>query len=407
MEKSIAIIGFNIFSAGGTTRSNLNNIHDFLAAGYQVHYYNFREFKKIDVVKLIRENSFLEGAYFHEVKDIKDDLEGDTVFITREGFFPLAKYIRYNYPDKVVIGEMHAPLPMDDKMDLEPNFPYFHYVRVATKSIQNIIRNEYHFDRTYVQTVSLSHLSTKENPNFKTSRRDVDGNTNFLVNSRFDPQKDIPYAIKLMDCLVNQMGHRDFRFFVNGYGPSQTMIKNLIEHYNLTDYVFMNERQPDNYMYLSTAKVETLGYSIAEEFAKGHAIVVYAGDDGVVRENYENFQNCLWITKDIADDSQKVLQFADQENSLEGYRANLNYLAPLTDSYVKYFEENTARAKETQKPDKVVSLDELLDKIETTSLADELTKYRKIYYKIKKWPIIGSIISNEKLKSAARKVLSR
>src|SRR5699024_260864 len=140
----------------------------------------------------------------------------------------------------------------------------------------------YHFDRTYVQTVSLSHLSTKENPNFKTSRRDVYGNANFLVNSRFDQQKDIPYAIKLMDHLVNKLGHQDFRFFVNGYGPSQTMIKNLIEYYNLTDHVFMNERQPDNYMYLSTARVETLGYSIAEEFADGHAVVVYAGDDGVV-----------------------------------------------------------------------------------------------------------------------------
>lgn len=406
MEKSVAIIGFNIFSAGGTTRSNLNNIHDFLAAGYQVHYYNFREFKKLDVVKLTRENNFLENACFHEVKDIKDNLEGAIVFITRENFFPLAKYIRYNYPDKVVIGEMHAPLALDDRADLLPNFPYFHYVRVATKSIQNIIRNEYHFDRTYIQTVSLSHLNITENPKFKTTRHDVYGNANFLVNSRFDQQKDIPYAIKLMDYLVNQLEHKNFRFFVNGYGPGREMIKNLIEYYNLTDYVFMNERQPDNYMYLSTARVETLGYSIAEEFAEGHAVIAYGGDDGVVRENYENFQNCLWITKDISADAKQVIQFANQENSHDGYQANLERLAEFTDNYVQYFEENTSLTKEAEIPEKPINLDKLLDKIETTSLADELTKYRKIYYKIKKMPLIGSIVSNAGLKSAAMKILS-
>lgn len=327
MEKSVTFIGFNIFSAGGTTRSNLNNMHDFLAAGYQVHYYNFREFKKIDVIKLARENSFLENVSFHEVKDMKDNLEGNIIFITRENFFPLAKFIRYNYPEKVVIGELHAPLGLSDKAELLPNLQYFHYIRVATKSIQDIMRRDYHFDRTYIQTVSLSHLNIEENPNFKTSRRDVYGNANFLVNSRFDQVKDIPYAIKLMDRLVNQMGRKDFRFFVNGYGPGQTMIKNLIDYYNLKDSVFMNERQPDNYMYLSTSRLETLGYSIAEEFAKGHAVVTYAGDDGVIRENYQNFQNCLWITKDIADDAQQVIQFADQNNSYDGYQANLKRLS--------------------------------------------------------------------------------
>lgn len=406
MEKSVTFIGFNIFSAGGTTRSNLNNMHDFLAAGYQVHYYNFREFKKIDVIKLARENSFLENVSFHEVKDMKDNLEGNIIFITRENFFPLAKFIRYNYPEKVVIGELHAPLGLSDKAELLPNLQYFHYIRVATKSIQDIMRRDYHFDRTYIQTVSLSHLNIEENPNFKTSRRDVYGNANFLVNSRFDQVKDIPYAIKLMDRLVNQMGRKDFRFFVNGYGPGQTMIKNLIDYYNLKDSVFMNERQPDNYMYLSTSRLETLGYSIAEEFAKGHAVVTYAGDDGVIRENYQNFQNCLWITKDIADDAQQVIQFADQNNSYDGYQANLKRLSELTDNYVQYFEENTALAKEPAVPEKEINLTKLLDKIETTSLADELTKYRKIYYKMKKMPLIGPIVSNERLKSFAMKTLS-
>src|SRR5699024_2169709 len=137
-----------------------------------------------------------------------------------------------------------------------------------------------------------------------------------------------------------------------------------------------------------------------------HAVVVYAGDDGVVRENYENFQNCLWITKNIADDSQQAIQFADQENSLEGYRANLERLAPFTDSYVQYFEENTSIVKEAAMPEKSINLDKLMDKIETTSLADELTKYRKIYYKLKKMPIVGPIVSNNGLKSAAMKILS-
>lgn len=406
MGKSVAILGFNIFSAGGTTRSNLNNIHDFLKAGYQVHYYNFREFSHLDQIKLTREHKFLEHANFHEVKDIKDSLEGDIVFITRESFFPLAKYIRYSYPEKSVIGELHAPLALTDKAELAPNLQYFNFVRVATKSIQDIIRRDYGFDRTYVQTVSLSHLKIKHDPNFKSSRRDVYGNANFLVNSRFDQVKDIPYSIKLMDRLVNQMGRKDFRFFVNGYGPGQTMLKNLIDYYDLKDYVFMNERQPDNYMYLSTSRVETLGYSIAEEFNKGHSVVAYAGDDGVVRENYQNFQNCLWITKNIADDAQQVIQFADQENSYEGYKANLKRLSEISENYVQYFEENIAVSNDAAMPSKQPNLERMLDKIETTSLADELTKYRKIYYKMKKMPVIGRIVSNAGLKSMAMKLLS-
>ncbi|KRN82028.1 CDP-glycerol glycerophosphotransferase family protein [Ligilactobacillus acidipiscis] len=406
MEKSVAIIGFNIFSPGGTTRSNLNNIHDFLAAGYQVDYYNFRDFSRLDTVKLCRDNEFLEQANFHDVKDIKDELIGKYVFITRENFFPIAKYIRFNYPEKVVIGEMHAPLAMTDQSDWLPSLKYFNFIRVATKSIQNVFRNDYHFERTYVQTVSLSHVKNEMSPNFKTTRRDLYGNANFLVNSRFDQQKDIPYAIKLMDRLVNQMGRKDFRFFVNGYGPGKTMLENLINFYGLQYYVFMNERQPDNYMYLSTARVETLGYSIAEEFAEGHAVVSYPGDDGVVRENYDNFQNCLWITKNISDDALQVIQFADQYNSLDGYKANLDRLAEFTDNYVKYFEENTSIVEDAEMPEHSVNLDDLLDTIETTSLADELTKYRKIYYKMKKMPLIGKIVSNTTLKSTAMKLLS-
>lgn len=406
MEKSVALIGFNIFSPGGTTRSNINNIHDFLAAGYQVDYYNFREFSRMDIVKLVRENKFLEQTHFHELTEIKEELVGKYVFICRENFFPLAQYIRFNYPDKILIGEMHAPLALTDKADLVPNLKYFNFVRVATKSVQDTLRNEYGFDRTYVQKVSLSHLNIEPSPNFKKSRRDVYGNANFLVKSRFDQVKDIPYAIKLMDRLVNQMGRKDFRFFVNGYGPGQTMIKNLINYYNLKDFVFMNEREPDNYMYLSTSRLETLGYSIAEEFALGHAVVAYSGDDGVVRENFGTFQNCLWITKDMGADAQQVIQFADQENSEKGYRANLDRLADFTDNYVKYFEENTHIVNDATMPKASVNLDKLLDTIETTSLADELTKYRKIYYKMKKMPVIGKIVSNAGLKSAAMKILS-
>lgn len=406
MEKSIAVIGFNLFSPGGTTRSNLNTMHDFSTAGYQVDYYNFRDFSHMDAIKLTRENPFLEQINFHEIKDLKEEIPANMVFITRENFFPLAKYIRFNYPEKLVIGELHAPLSLTDKTDLAPNLDYFNFVRVATQSIQDKVRSEFNFDRTFVQTISTSHLKNEVSPNFKASRRDVYGNANFLVNSRFDQVKDIPYAIKLMDRLVNQIGRKDFRFFVNGYGPGQMLVKNLIDYYNLNDYVFMNERQPDNYMYLSTSRVETFGYSIAEEFDIGHAVVTYPGDDGVVRENFGNYQNCLWITKNIEDDAKQVIQFADQENSLDGYKANLERLSVSKDNYVKYFEENIAIVTDAAMPEKPINLDKMLDKIETTSLADELTKYRKIYYKMKKFPVIGNIVSNAGLKSAAMKVLS-
>lgn len=406
MDKSVAIIGFNIFSPGGTTRSNLNIMHDFLQAGYQVNYYNFRDFSRLDVIKLTRENTFLENANFHEIRDMKKDLVGNFVFITRESFFSIAKYIQFNYPNKILIGEMHTPLALTDTDEWSPYLDYFNFIRVATKSIQDILRNEYNFDRTYVQTISMSHLQGKVSENFKTSRKDVYGKTNLLVRSRFDQQKDIPYAIKLMDKLVNQMGRTDFRFFINGYGPGQTLLKNLIAYYNLEDNVFMNEREPDNYIYLSTARLETLGYSVAEEFDSGHAVVAYPGDDGVVRENFDNYQNCLWITKNVSDDAEHIIQFSNEENSFDGYKANLNRLSEFIVNYVKYFEENTAIVEDAKVPDKNVNLDKILDKIETTSLADELTKYRKIYYKLKKVPFLGKMISNNGIKSLGMKFLS-
>ena len=49
---NIAIIGYNIFGIGGTTRSNLNLMHEFDYSEYQLAYYNYTEFSKRDVLSL-------------------------------------------------------------------------------------------------------------------------------------------------------------------------------------------------------------------------------------------------------------------------------------------------------------------------------------------------------------------
>ena len=102
---NIAIIGYNIFGIGGTTRSNLNLMHEFDHSEYQLIYYNYTEFNKRDVLSLKNKypyTSKVDFRFFLELYNLEPKQSYDYIFVTREDFFPLAKILRKAYPQAIL-----------------------------------------------------------------------------------------------------------------------------------------------------------------------------------------------------------------------------------------------------------------------------------------------------------------
>lgn len=49
----INIFGYNIFVKGGILRSNINLVKSLLEIGYEVYYFNYQDYNKSDIIKLI------------------------------------------------------------------------------------------------------------------------------------------------------------------------------------------------------------------------------------------------------------------------------------------------------------------------------------------------------------------
>nr|AIA93752.1 CAZy families GT4 protein [uncultured Staphylococcus sp.] len=79
-------------------------------------------------------------------------------------------------------------------------------------------------------------------------------------------------------------------------------------------FLLIVKNLPQDYTCLSTAKVETLGYSIAESIAGGHRVIAYRGDDDVIYENFNDVPLITWITKDLQKDSSIVLQDIEKKS---------------------------------------------------------------------------------------------
>ncbi|SUM33451.1 teichoic acid biosynthesis protein F [Staphylococcus gallinarum] len=75
-----------------------------------------------------------------------------------------------------------------------------------------------------------------------------------LIKSRFeDGIKDISYVIKLINYIKKNTYKTDIQLYIVGYGPSENLYKNLVAYYNLQDNVHINEKEPLNYVYVSTS----------------------------------------------------------------------------------------------------------------------------------------------------------
>lgn len=251
----IKILGFNLFAKGGTSRSNINLIKSFIKANHEVVYYNFKTFDKTAKFNtMINEQLFDKHLSFEEFRTSEDFVNTDLVILTRETFFYLAREIKSINPNAMVVGEIHGPLAyIDDNQDLA--FDAIDAYRVSSIDIKRDFIERYGKENVFNQYVDASHIIANEEPSV--TRR------NLLIKARFEDNiKDISYVIKMMNRIINVKGYDDIHLYIKGYGPSEILYKNLIHYYQLEEHVHMNEREPKNYIYISSSPYETLGYSI-------------------------------------------------------------------------------------------------------------------------------------------------
>lgn len=331
---SIAILGFNLFAPGGTTRSNLNLLHDFTAAGWQVSYINYLPATAKQQQALASQLPEKPVRWL-PFKALRQPLGADVLMITRESFWPLARHIRQLNPHTLVVGEVHTPLALLDLPKLTPYLNDPSVLRVATPRIKQVLTNDYTAQAVYVQMVSLSHLAQVPFAP-QVSKQDEQGVTQLHLVGRFDAQKDIPYALSLLQALdVRAPGQ--FALTITGYGPDGAALKKMATEMGIAARVQFNSPVPANVVALSTAKVESLGYTIAEALAAGEPVLAYPGDDGVVRENFADCDNILWLTKDVTQDVAAVLAFAQTPTTAAAAKHDRDWLMQVGQQYVATF----------------------------------------------------------------------
>ncbi|WP_323702518.1 CDP-glycerol glycerophosphotransferase family protein [Mammaliicoccus sp. Dog046] len=300
----VKILGFNLLAKGGTSRSNINLIQSFLKAGHEVIYYNYKIFDKTEKFNtIINEQLFDKRLDFKQYNDSKDLLDTDLVILTRETFFYIAREIKgMNFEIKIV-GEVHAPIAyISAEHDLAADS--IDAYRVSTEDVKRDFAKKFNITNVFNQYVDASHI--KVNDEASITKR------NLLIKARFEDNiKDISYVIKLMNNIVNVKGQDDIQLYIKGYGPSEILYKNLINYYQLDDNVHINEKEPLNYIYVSSSPYETLGYSILESIAEGNKAFIYAGEDDVLKSIYNKYHAVQFLTKDIEDDGERLLDFVE------------------------------------------------------------------------------------------------
>lgn len=403
--KKIGIIGFNIFAPGGTTRSNINLIKEFSNSGFEVILYNFKQFSKTDILTLRYKEEIDGKVIFKTIRQLEED-KLDLYFITRESFFSLAELLYHLNPKSIIVGEIHAPLALINEDDLK-ELSYLTAIRVATESIKLEFVKKYNYKNIFVQTISLDHLKfISQIENKKT--------TNLFVHSRFDErQKDISYSIKLMDYLVNQLNHTELNFYINGYGAGDILYTNLISYYSLENNIFVNHPIPKDYIYLSTARYETLGFSVMEAIANGHKVLLYGGDDDVVADIYKNFSLVSWINKSIEEDAMMLLNCLNKELTQEDYqkdqqeieRLNLQgfYANQIVDT-VEKIAGNINYPTSLNKMKRKKS-DYIFSHLEKKHQEEEFKKLKMFYTIIKDWPFIKRLLNVEPIRKVGIRFL--
>lgn len=330
MSMKIGIIGFNIFGVGGTSRSNINLIQELQQEESDIVFFNTSSFSEEDVKELVDRESLRKNVSFRKLNDILMGEALDSYILTRESLFVLARALKKTYPNSKIIGEVHAPIY---NVEIGPDFAAdaIDIYRVSTINTAKLLKQKIGKNNVIPFSISIRHvLFVKEIKN-KPSKP-----TNFFIFSRFDEtSKDIAYAISLMRYLVKEKRMTNYKLFINGQGIARVLYKNLINAYGLNDNVFINYEPPTNYIYLSTSRAETFGYSIMEALGQGMPAILYPGDDGVLKEVYGNLKSVAWLTKDIKEDAQTVIRFIEEPWLNQEYQYDLQYIKTncITEGY--------------------------------------------------------------------------
>lgn len=384
----IAILGFNLFAPGGTTRSNLNLLHDFAHAGDDVTYINYLPFSNRQLKQLKRTEQGIESAVFKRFGQIKR-LTADILMITRESFLPLVPWLRQRYPGLKIIAEIHTALPLFDVAKVAPYLKMCDGVRVATRSIQQTLKARWGIDNTYVQTVSLSHLSRIE---FHPVPKVVDGTVALYLVGRYDDGKDISYAISLISSVIHQAPEYSFRLTLIGYGPFRADLQKQIDSLGLHDQIYLVTEGKRSGICLSTSRVESLGYTIAEAFAAGNPVAAYVGDDGVIRENFQHFGNRLWLTKKLEQDVHQLSEWLREPTNQTAAKQNLDTLNTLENNYVTMFRKHLQELSTPEPLTQVADFHQVTSDMELLTYGRRLDIQHRLVYAIRAIPGVRELI---------------
>ena len=391
-----AVLGYNIFAVGGTTRSNINLLKIFSQHG-KTTYYNYVSFDSHDVDLLTQKNSFLKGICFASFDSLfkVTQLDFDVIFVTREDFFPIAKLLRFLAPHALIIGEIHTPLALLGKLK---GLCYFSCLRVATPSIKKEFIKRYKFKRLYVQTVSLNHL--------KWQPPDLTLTTNFVIQSRFcEKQKDILYSLRLFNEL-HEKGYHNFYLYIKGEGHDKAVYQDYIKKHRLTKQIKFVSKLPFHYIYLSTSNFETLGYSIIEAVAAGHQVIAYKGKDNVIYENLKDVPAITWLEKQsLEQDTCKLITVTHQILNPQKFNESRAVIIDLAGNYFEFFKKSVRVFKKQkftsftlspeQRNEIKQELEQKLGKLNPSFL-------KKIYYKMLKCPLFNKIFKSSWIQKLKR-----
>nr|WP_236591328.1 MULTISPECIES: glycosyltransferase [unclassified Staphylococcus] len=394
---NINILGYNIFAKGGTSRSNINLIKSFLKNGNNVNYFNILDFESDDITRLIiHEGINNNNVQFYKFDDFIKIVAGDLLIITREELFIYAKEVNQKNKKIKIIGEIHGPLEyIDDSLDL--GLEYIDSIRVSTDTIKEKFIKKYKYNSVFSQYVNAEHIDLKRKP--------INTKRNLLIKARFEDNiKDISYVIKLINYIVKNTDRNDIQLYIIGYGPSELLYKNLVKYYNLQNNVHINEKEPLNYIYISSSPYETLGYSILETLARGNRALIYPGDDNVLEEVYSQYNGIKFLEKNIRKDSVLITSIldskytkADREEDVQKLKAtflNSNYSSEYVNN-LKNIINNNNMSKEFFFKNKYGK--KFVLKSREKNELKNLNKKKEQFKKMKSLPILNKIFSNKVL----------